>query len=50
MNNPRALSKKEKEHLMRVAIGNRDKALLKRIKKNLVKDNEYRWHIKQNKQ
>ena len=50
METPKKITDKQKAYLLGVAIRNRDKALIKRIKKNLVKDNEYRWHIRQNKQ
>jgi uncharacterized protein with von Willebrand factor type A (vWA) domain len=49
MREPRQLSDKEKAHLFSVAIRNKDKPLLKRIRKGLVKDNEYRWFIKEGK-
>jgi len=43
----RPLTEKETNNLRHILIRNKDKAALKRLKKRLVKSNEYRWLMKE---
>ena len=43
----REITLKEVEYIRNIFIKHKDKAGLKRLKKKLIKLNEFRWYIKQ---